>query len=387
VASFVETVSFGHFLVFLPLLVRSLGVTDAGLAVTVGILSVAAFIAGLPLVPFWGAWADRYSRKLVIVRSAAVETALFLLLSQVGQVWQLFVLVPLAGLVLGNTGVMLAELSDRAPRARLAFAISIVGTASPLGFAIGPALGGVIADHTSVQTLFLLDGLLSLAMVVMLSALYHEHRDRPAGGSVLALVRASLGAIARTPLARGVFVGYSLLLLGQRLIAPYVPLYVERLSGPVQLATIVGLVAGGYGLASAMGSPVAGMLADRTGYRRVFTVGAVLAGTCLILASVAPALLPFAIVYALTGIGFAACSSMLYTMLAAGLPATIRSSVLNLALAPLYLSGVAGSLVSAAILQVNGGDLAPLWLVGGVAVLLSLLPVSRLRLAAAPQVA
>jgi len=367
--------------------VRSLGVTDTGLAVTVGVLSVAAFIAGLPLVPFWGAWADRYSRKLVIVRSAAVETALFLLLSQVGQVWQLFVLVPLAGLVLGNTGVMLAELSDRAPRARLAFAISIVGTASPLGFAIGPAVGGVIADHTSVQTLFLLDGLLSLGMVVMLSALYHERRDRPAGGSVLTLVRASLGAIARTPLARGVFVGYSLLLLGQRLVAPYVPLYVERLSGPVQLATIVGLVAGGYGLASAVGSPVAGVFADRIGYRRVFTVGALLAGACLLLASVAPALLPFALVYALTGIGFAACSSMLYTMLAAGLPATIRSSVLNLALAPLYLSGVAGSLVSAAILQANGGDLAPLWLVGGVAVLLSLLPVSRLRLAAGPQVA
>jgi len=107
-ASFVETVSFGHFLTFLPLLVRSLGVTDAGLAVTVGILSVGAFIAGLPLVPFWGAWADRYSRKAVIVRSAAVETVLFLLLSRVGEVWQLFVLVPLAGLVLGNTGVMLS---------------------------------------------------------------------------------------------------------------------------------------------------------------------------------------------------------------------------------------------------------------------------------------
>lgn len=115
VASFVETVSFGHFLTFMPLLVRNLGATDTGLAVTVGFLSVAAFIAGLPLVPFWGAWADRYSRKAVIVRSAVVEMVLFLLLSQVGQVWQLFVLVPLAGLVLGNTGVMLSELSDRAP--------------------------------------------------------------------------------------------------------------------------------------------------------------------------------------------------------------------------------------------------------------------------------
>lgn len=384
VASFVETVSFGHFLTFLPLLVRNLGTTDAGLAVTVGILSVAAFIAGLPLVPFWGAWADRYSRKAVIVRSAAVEMVLFLLLSQVGQVWQLFVLVPLAGLVLGNTGVMLSELSDRAPRARLALAISIVGTASPLGFAVGPALGGVIADHTSVQTLFLIDGLLSLAMVVMLTALYHERRERPAGGSVLAMVRASLSAIARTPLARGVFVTYSLVLLGQRLVAPYVPLYVAQLAGPVQLATVVGLVAGGYGVAAAIGAPVAGSVGDRVGYRRVFAAGAIGAGVCLILDALAPSLLPFALLYALTGVGFAACSTMLYTMLAAGLPSTIRSSVLNLALAPLYLSGVVGSLASAAVLQLNGGDLGPLWVIGGVAVLLSLLPVARLHLVAAP---
>jgi MFS family permease len=125
-------------------------------------------------------------------------------------------------------------------------------------------------------------------------------------------------------------------------------------------------------------------VADRVGYRRVFAAGAIAAGSCLILASLAPALLPFALLYALTGIGFAACSTMVYTMLAAGLPGAIRSSVLNLALAPLYLSGVVGSLSSAAVLQLNGGDLGPLWLIGGVAVLLSLLPVARLHIAAAP---
>ena len=353
---------------------------DADLPVTVGVLSVAAFIAGLPLVPFWGAWADRYSRKAVIVRSAAVETVLFLLLSRVGAVDQLFVLVPLAGLVLGNTGVMLSELSDRAPRDRLAFAISLVGTASPLGFAIGPAVGGVIADHSSVQTLFLIDGVLSGLMVVMLVAFYHERRQRPAGLSVLRLVGTSLQAITRTPLARGVFLAYSLLLLGQRLVAPYLPLYVQQLAGAAQLATVVGLVAGLYGVASAVGSPLAGTVADRVGYRRVFALGAIVAGTCLLLASVAPSLLGFALVYALFGMGFATCSAMLFTMLAAGLPTTIRSSVLNLALAPLYLSGVVGSLLSAAALRVNGGELAPLWAAAGIVALLALVPVSRLRL-------
>ncbi len=56
--------SFGHYLTFLPLLVRDLGVPQAEVAATVGLLATTALIAGLPLVPFWGAWADRYSRKI-----------------------------------------------------------------------------------------------------------------------------------------------------------------------------------------------------------------------------------------------------------------------------------------------------------------------------------
>jgi hypothetical protein len=69
---------------------------------------------------------------------------------------------------------------------------------------------------------------------------------------------------------------------------------------------------------------------------------------------------------------------MLFTVLASGLPRDIRSPVLNLALLPLYLSGVVGALVSTALLATTGGDLRPIWLVSAVVVALGLLPVSRL---------
>ena len=35
------------------------------------------FVVGMPLVPLWGVWADKYSRKAVIVRSALVEAVVF----------------------------------------------------------------------------------------------------------------------------------------------------------------------------------------------------------------------------------------------------------------------------------------------------------------------
>ncbi|MFI5254533.1 MAG: MFS transporter [Candidatus Limnocylindrales bacterium] len=380
ITGFVETVGFGHYVTFLPILVRHLGVVETDVATTVGFLSAASFVFGLPLVPFWGVWADKYSRKAIVVRSAAVEAVLFTTLALVGQVWQLYLLVPLVGLVLGNTGVMLAEMTDRAPRDRLGLAISLVVMSGPLGFAVGPAVGGFLVDRYGVQALFLIDTLLTIGTVALLLLAYHERPDRPrASDPVLRLVGRSLRAIVGSRLAGSIFLAYLCLLLGQRFLVPYLALYVEELQGPAAVATVVGLIAGAYGLAAATSSPLAGGLGDRFGYRRVFVVGVGLAVACLSAAAVAPGIVVFGLLYAGFGIGFAAASGMLFTMLASGLPLDIRSSVLNLSLAPLYIAGVIGSLASAGLIAATGGELRPLWLVAAGVVALALLPIARLR--------
>ena len=375
IASFVETIGFGHFFAFLPILVRHLGVTGESVAPTVGILSTVALVLGMPLVPFWGAWADRYSRKAIIVRSAVVEAILWLMLAMANQIWEVFLLVPLAGLALGNTGVMLAEITDRTPRQRLGFAMSLVGTAAPLGVSLGPGFGGLLADSFGVQSLFLLDAFLTAVVVVLLMALYHELPDRPrATVSVMTLVRRSLSAVIRTPVARAVFAAYFFLLLGQRVVFPYLAIWVESINGPAMLATAVGFVAGAYGIAASIGSPLAGRLGDRIGYRRVFGAAIVLVAACFVGTWFLRDLLPFGVVYAAYGVGFATASSMLYTILATGLPADVRSPILNLALVPLYVSGILGSLVSTQILVWTAGDVRPLWLLGAAVVVLALLP-------------
>ncbi len=372
--------AFAHYLTFLPLLVRDLGVPDADVAGMVGLLSSAALLAGLPLVPFWGAWADRYSRKAVVVRSAVVEALLFLLLAVVRDVSQLFLLVPLVGLVLGNTGVMLAELSDRVPRARLGLAISVVGASGPLGVSLGPALGGPVVDAAGVQVLFLLDAILSTVAVGALVLGYHERPDRVRSPhSVMTLVRRSLVAVVRTPVARTVFLTYFLVLMGQRIVVPFLALYVEALAGPLVLASTVGLVAGVNGLAAAVGSAGAGALADRTGFRPVLLGAIAVAALAALAGAVLASLPPFVLDYAVLGIGIATASAMLFALLATELPAEVRSSVLNLSLLPMYLSGIVGSLLAVEVLARSGGDMRVLWVVAATFLALAMLPAWRLR--------
>lgn len=372
--------AFAHYLTFLPLLVRDLGVPDADVAGMVGLLSSAALLAGLPLVPFWGAWADRYSRKAVVVRSAVVEALLFLLLAVVRDVSQLFLLVPLVGLVLGNTGVMLAELSDRVPRARLGLAISVVGASGPLGVSLGPALGGPVVDAAGVQVLFLLDAILSTVAVGALVLGYHERPDRVRSPHpVMTLVRRSLVAVVRTPVARTVFLTYFLVLMGQRIVVPFLALYVEALAGPLVLASTVGLVAGVNGLAAAVGSAGAGALADRTGFRPVLLGAIAVAALAALAGAVLASLPPFVLDYAVLGIGIATASAMLFALLATELPAEVRSSVLNLSLLPMYLSGIVGSLLAVEVLARSGGDMRVLWVVAATFLALAMLPAWRLR--------
>ena len=115
-----------------------MGVSDADRLRFVGIFGALIFVVGAPLVPLWGVWADKYSRKVVIVRSALVEAVVFAGVALSHEPWQLAVSFLLVGFQLGNTGVILAAIRDATPRLRLGTAIALFGASTPVGMAIGP---------------------------------------------------------------------------------------------------------------------------------------------------------------------------------------------------------------------------------------------------------
>lgn len=108
----VETIGFSHYLTYNFRLLEGFGLGPTAVKQWVGILGSLSFLLGLPLAPFWGTWADRYSRKLIITRSALIEAAFFALIGLSRDLPQLLSSASLAGLVLGNTGVMFAVLSE-----------------------------------------------------------------------------------------------------------------------------------------------------------------------------------------------------------------------------------------------------------------------------------
>ncbi len=361
ITSVVETLGVSQIFAFMPLYLGEMGLPAESIPQWVGVMNSLVFVLGLPLVPLWGVWADKYSRKAIIVRSALVEAAVFGLMALSREPWQLAGSLMLVGFQLGNTGVMLASLRDVTPKRRLGTAIALFGASSPIGFAVGPAIGGIMIDriHTPIWAVYAVSSALSLGTALMLIFGWKEVRPRvPPAGPVLRLAYGAMRGVLTDRMTRRLFIIFGMSLLARHMASPFMPILVQGLNpSEIGLASAVALVVGTAALIGGLISPMTGALGDRIGFRRVLT-GA-MAG-----AAVTLALMPFepnVPWLAVNNVAYAALNAsitaMVFGLLASEIPSERSSATLNLVYLPLYIAGIIGPAIGA-VLVTRGLPLA-----------------------------
>ncbi len=351
--SFVEGLGVNQIYAFLPNRLREVGLAAADVPHFVGLLGSLFFLTGLPLIPLWGVWADKYSRKAVIIRSALVEAVVFGVIAASQTTWQLVLGMLLVGFQLGNTGVMMAAIRDVTPRHRLGLAMGIFAASSPLGFGAGPAIGSFMIDQLrlSSASVFALSAALSIAVALLLAVGSREVRPEvvPTGGTVRLAFGAVRGVMS-DPIVRWLFVAYGLVFVGRQMSAQYLSLFVHAVEHTsLEVAGSVGIVLGLAAIVGAALSPLGGWVSDRLGFRAVLV--AATAGT-----AVAFALLPLgttvawlAVTYSLAIASQTVVGAMVSGLLATEIPAERRSATLNLIYLPLYIGGIAGPAIGATV--------------------------------------
>ncbi len=358
VTSMVEGAGVSQIFALVPSYLREMGVPEADRLTFVGLFSSLIFVVGMPLVPLWGVWADKYSRKAVIVRSALVEAVVFAGVALSREPWQLALSMLLIGFQLGNTGVMLAGIRDVTPIRRLGTTIAIFGASGPIGFAVGPALAGVLIDGLgwSLPAVFWLSAAMSVGTALLVTFGSREVRpDVIPTGRVLDLAFGAVRGVLADPIVVRIFVIFGVSFLATQMTRPYIPVLVEGLAGTGPgLASAIALVMGTAALVGGVISPLGGVLGDRVGFRAVL-VGALAAGGTVLIAmpfvSSVPALAGLAVV---SGAATATVSAMVFGLLAIDVPPERRSATLNLVYLPLYAAGIVGPAVGAGVVMVTG---------------------------------
>ena len=379
-ASFIGFTGFTLVMPFLPLYFQQLGVQDIGeIAMWSGLsLGVTPAFTAM-LAPFWGRLADRYGRKIMVERSLVSFVVVMGAMAYVRHPWQVFALRAVQGCFAGYGSLTLAMAADSAPRDRMAYAIGFVQTAQRLGPAIGPIVGGAVAQFAGLRNAFLVTAGFYLVASLLVLVMYDEH-SAPHDATSAAAERVTFRnvlAFENFILLMGVVFGLQFI---DRSFGPVLPLYVAELGTPVEHVPIVaGVLFSIAAGAGAVGHHFCGRLLRRATARRVIAGSVALgaAGASVYVLARGPWLLLLGT--PIFGLAIGVATTAAYTAASSVMPASARGAGFGL-LTTASLTGLALSPIVNGILGAT--SIRAVFLLDTVGLMALAVAVSRLMIAA-----
>src|SRR5690606_30204276 len=110
--------------------------------------------------PVWGAVADRYGRKPMVVRSLVGGAVMVVLMGFSRSAEELVLIRLVQGLVTGVVSAASSLVAASVPRERLGFAMGLMQTGQWAGISVGPIVGGFLEYLVGVRTSFFVTGAL-----------------------------------------------------------------------------------------------------------------------------------------------------------------------------------------------------------------------------------
>ncbi|GLI05320.1 MFS transporter [Paenibacillus tyrfis] len=268
---------------FLPLYLQELGLHDPhSVATWAGVIFAGNFVTSFIFQPIWGGLADRYGRKVMLLRSGFGMAIVMTLMGFSTSAWHLLLLRLLNGTVSGFVPAGVALMSATTPREKVGFAMGTLQSGSVAGSILGPFLGGLLAEWIGFRNIFFVTGATLFAASLLAALLVKETFDAKKAlqkpkQSMLAAFN-ELRRISQLPSLYSVtfLIQFSLLS-----VMPLLPLFVQQLHGQDEmLAFYAGLVGSVTGFSNMIASPIFGKLSDRIGPEKILV-------TCLLGAAVA----------------------------------------------------------------------------------------------------
>jgi DHA1 family multidrug resistance protein-like MFS transporter len=265
-------VGFSSIFPFLPLYVADLG-SSSGLSVELLsglVFSVQAFTMMLAS-PIWGTLADRHGRKIMVERSMFGGAVILLMMAFVTSAEQLVLLRAIQGLVTGTVPAASALLASVTPRRQTGYAMGFLQVGFGTGLAVGPLIGGAVADIYGYNSvLYLTSTMLLLAGITVLFGVREKFDPAEVAARQKTSILSNWRALISIPGVLVTFVVRFLTSLGRMMIVPILPLFIQTLlSDPSRLNTFTGLALGIASGSTTVSSVFLGKLGDKSGYRRV----------------------------------------------------------------------------------------------------------------------
>jgi predicted MFS family arabinose efflux permease len=348
-STLLESVAIGHLTAFTPLFLKDeLKVPTAEIAPWTGLLSAATFAVAFPLAPLWGSLSERYSRKLIIVRSQYIEAVAYIMCGLAPDLRWFLIARLVLGLTFGNIAIVIASQTLLTPERRMASAIAIVQAANPIATSVGPPLGALVVPYLGLRGLFIADGLGALLAALLVTAFMPEPPGRNRALAVLANMRGSIEVVWRRPVLRWNFLNWYLTRGAMGVVESYLPVRIGELVS-TDAAEAIGLILGVYGGLTTLATWATGRLVDRIGPATLFWPAMVAAAASVAGIAISPWLWLVAVFAWLRSVPVGITGTVLYAHLAQVLRRDERAPVMSLTPVPRNLALFSVPLFAAAL--------------------------------------
>ena len=357
VAQTFSILGFSFVVPFLPLYVQELGIHGITRITFWSALLAGCTAIGMAVAsPIWGVLADRYGRKIMVIRAMISAAIIIGLMGLVTNVYQLLFLRLIQGMFTGTVSASQALVSSQSPRARLGFALGVMQTAVFLGNSMGPLAGGIVAQAVGFRLSFGIAALLLFTGGMLVVFFVHEDphsvtqkvSERP---RVLGGMREILGVPALASMIVSVFaVQFAL-----TQVFPILAQFIQLLQGPSGHAALAtGLILAGAGAAGAVSSTTVGWFSDRIGHKRILVTAAAAAAIISIPQYFVTATWQLALLRVADGFALGAMLPSSSAILAGLVPPERRGAAYGLSASANAVGLAAGPLLSAATVAVAG---------------------------------
>jgi MFS transporter, DHA1 family, multidrug resistance protein len=229
--------------------------------------------------PMWGALADRYGRKMMVLRAMFIASLTVSLMALATSPWHLLGLRFVEGAMTGTVAAATTLIATVVPKERMGYAMGMMQMAMFSGSSIGPFVGGVLADLIGFRAAFVAAGSMLFLGGVIVLFFVTEKFERPVRGtSEEQSGRESTWAILMGASMLAMMLVLLVSRIGQGAAQPLVPLFVSYLGAGDASSSMAGAALGLMGVTSAVSSVVLGRLADRIGPRSILILSVCLAG-------------------------------------------------------------------------------------------------------------
>lgn len=272
---------------FLPFYVEELGIKDpdqlkiwSGLVVSASSLMMALFS------PLWGHLSDIFSRKLMMLRSMLGMIILMTLMGFARTPTELLILRILQGILAGTAAANTALLASIVPIEKTGSALGLLQATSFSGSILGPALGGIMAEHLGYRPAFWVGAGL-IVVTFVLTLVYIEEPPREPEKQPEKSIALSYGAMFAVTAFVIVLVARFHINFSGAIGLPLFPLYVKGFLGQEQgAALITGYILTTSTVAMCIATPFIGKLSDRYGHKKTLVVSTLSSSIAMLLFAV-----------------------------------------------------------------------------------------------------